>query len=66
MELLINGEQHTFAEPMTVAALIAHLQLAGRRVAVERNRDIVPRARYDKIVLTDGDQLEIVSLVGGG
>ena len=43
-----------------------HFELTGRRVAVERNRDIVPRDRYDQTLLADGDQLEIVSLVGGG
>jgi thiamine biosynthesis protein ThiS len=45
---------------------VAHLGLAPERVAIERNRDIVPRNRWPETVLADGDSLEIVHFVGGG
>ena len=51
---------------MTVADLLAALSLDVRRVAVERNRLIVRRADFDTTALADGDELEIVTLVGGG
>jgi sulfur carrier protein len=50
----------------TVAGLLAELGLAGRPVAVERNREIVPRARHPETELADGDRLELVTFVGGG
>ena len=50
----------------TVAALIAELGLADRRVAVERNREVVPRAQHASTELAAGDRLELVTFVGGG
>jgi thiamine biosynthesis protein ThiS len=49
-----------------VAALVAHLGLDGRKVAVERNLEIVPRSTYGSTALTDGDRIEIVHFIGGG
>ena len=65
-DLTINGQSHTFSSPMTVEDLIAHFDLSEQRVAVERNRQIVPRDDYARTALAKGDELEIVTLVGGG
>ena len=62
----INGEPHTFTEAPNCTELIIHLQLAGRRVAIERNGEIVPRSCFSSCRLADGDRLEIVAAVGGG
>ena len=66
MNLVINGESRQFPEPQSVAALIESLGFAGKRIAVERNGDIVPRSRHAETQLADGDRLEIVVAVGGG
>jgi sulfur carrier protein len=68
MKLRINGEDRTIELPdqPTVTALIAVLELGCRRVAVEVNERIVPRARHGEHVLADGDAVEIVQFVGGG
>jgi sulfur carrier protein len=63
---IINGERRAIAEGKTIADLLSELALAGRRVAVEVNRDIVPAAEYASRALTDGDTVEIVQFVGGG
>lgn len=62
----LNGESRTIAPGLTVAALIDDLGLDRRKVAVERNEAIVPRSAYEAILLTPGDQLEIVHFIGGG
>src|SRR5262245_2494558 len=64
--LIINGEPQTVAAPLTVAELLEQRGLDRRRVAVEVNREVVPRARHDECRLQDGDHVEIVTLVGGG
>ena len=66
LTLKINGESRQFPAPLTVAGLIEQLGYAGKRVAVERNGEIVPRGRHADVVLADGDRLEIVVAVGGG
>jgi sulfur carrier protein len=69
MNILINGEERTFSElktPFTLAALVDILSMKPDRVAVELNRDIVPRDRWPQTQLKDGDRLEIVHFVGGG
>jgi thiamine biosynthesis protein ThiS len=66
MQVTVNDEPHTLASGTTVAALIASLGLGPRRVAVERNREVVPRATYADVVLADGDTIEIIHFVGGG
>jgi len=68
MNLHINGEQKSFesAAPFTLAALVELLGMKSDRVAVELNRDIVPRDRWSGTMLNDGDRLEIVHFVGGG
>ena len=64
--LSVNGESRQFSSPLTCAGLIAALGLAGKRVALERNGEIVPRGRHADEALADGDKVEIVVAVGGG
>jgi sulfur carrier protein len=66
LELTINGQPRQFPDPLTVAQLVDHLALAGKRVAIERNGEIVPRSQFNETPLNHGDQLEIVVAVGGG
>lgn len=66
MHLTINGEAKEFAAPLTVESLLAELGVDGRRVALERNLEIVPKSAYGETVLADGDQVEIVQFIGGG
>ena len=66
MQVIVNGESRAIAAEATVASLLAELELDPSEVAVERNRDIVPRAQYGRTTLSDGDRLEIVTFVGGG
>ncbi len=66
MQLKINGESKDVAGVLTLADLVAHLAMKADRVAVELNREIVPRANWDAANLKDGDELEIVHFVGGG
>lgn len=66
MKLQINGEGHDFLVPLTLQTLLEQLGMKADRVAVELNRDIVPRDQWAKTALNDGDRLEIVHFVGGG
>ena len=64
--ITVNGEARRFDHPLNCAELIARLELAGKRIALERNGEIVPRSAHAKTLLADGDALEIVVAVGGG
>jgi sulfur carrier protein len=64
--LIINGQPRSFAAPLSITRLIGELGLEGKRIALERNGEIVSRSRFAELELTDGDQLEIVVAVGGG
>ena len=66
ISVTINGERRQFEAPLNCAELISKLELAGKRVALERNGEIVPRSRYSDERLAEGDRLEIVVAVGGG
>ncbi len=66
LRLTINGEDKEFAGPLTVLGLVECLGLDTRKVAVELNREIVPRSTYAQVVLTQSDILEIVHFIGGG
>ena len=66
IQLTVNGEYRQFAEPLTMRELVARLELTGKRIALERNGEIVPRSQLDQVALADGDALEIVVAVGGG
>lgn len=64
--ITLNGEPRALAGPVTVAGLVRALSLDGRKIAVERNQEIVPRGRYDAVEVGQGDRLEIVHFIGGG
>ena len=66
MTLTINGETRVFGAVGDLAALVASLGLDPRKVAVERNLEIVPRSAYGSTVLAEGDRIEIVHFIGGG
>ena len=66
IQLSVNGEPKQVPAPIHVAGLLDVLTLTGRKVAVERNGEIVPRSHYAQTQLVEGDQLEIVVAVGGG
>jgi thiamine biosynthesis protein ThiS len=66
MKLVINGEDRDLDGPLSLNALVQHLGMKTDRVAVELNREIVPRERWPQTELADGDRLEIVHFVGGG
>jgi sulfur carrier protein len=66
MRLVLNGEELAFEGVSDVAALVTSLGLDPRKVAVERNLEIVPRSTYAQAVLADGDRIEIVHFIGGG
>ena len=66
MRLTVNGETRDAPAAITIAALVALLGLDKRKLAVERNLEIVPRSAFASTVLSDGDRIEIVAFVGGG
>ncbi|MFO1415468.1 MAG: sulfur carrier protein ThiS [Burkholderiales bacterium] len=67
MELMVNGAlQRLEPPPATVADLVRALKLEGRRIAVERNGEIVPKSQYAATTVAAGDRLEVVAAVGGG
>ena len=65
-DLKINGEDRHFPDPLTVAGLIDQLGYTGKRIAVEKNGEIVPKSQHAATQLASGDKLEIVVAVGGG
>jgi len=66
IEVTVNGARQRFDAPLDVGALLQRLSMAGKKVAVEKNGEIVPRSAHARTLLADGDQLEIVVAVGGG
>jgi thiamine biosynthesis protein ThiS len=66
VNLTLNGENRAFDGPISVSGLLAWLKLESRKVAVERNLEIVPRSHYAETWLQNGDALEIVHFIGGG
>jgi thiamine biosynthesis protein ThiS len=66
MKLWVNGEERSLDAVADIAALVMALGLDGRKVAVERNLEIVPRSTYGSTPLSDGDRIEIVHFIGGG
>ena len=66
MNITVNGEKRTIEANSNLAQLLQALDLQGKRIAVEVNRDIVPRSEYDSFILSDDDQVEIVNAIGGG
>jgi sulfur carrier protein len=66
MQLTVNGAPHSFEQNPNLSQLLETLNLTGKRLAVERNGEIVPRSQFTDTLLADGDKLEIVVAVGGG
>jgi sulfur carrier protein len=66
IQIRVNGCTKAYERPLAVAELLQNIELAGRKVAVERNGEIVPRSAHASTFLTDGDRLEIIAAVGGG
>lgn len=66
MDITVNGEEKRFDGPLTVEGLLAALELPARKIAVERNLEIVPKSLFGETALADGDRIEIVQFVGGG
>lgn len=66
MKISLNGDEHDVPAGTTAARLLESLELTGKRVAVEINKDIVPRGRLDGLTIQPGDRVEIVHAIGGG
>jgi sulfur carrier protein len=66
MNVIVNGSPREFASAPTVAQFLDELELTGKRLAVERNGEIVPRSRFGEERLSEGDRIEVVIAVGGG
>lgn len=66
MNIIVNGESQSLESDASLGQLLAMLGLDGKRIAVEVNRDIVPRSDYDSFKLSDNDTIEIVNAIGGG
>lgn len=66
MKLTVNGDPLDAAEGCTIAGLLEQLEIRVKHVAVERNKELVPRAQHAETTLQHGDELEVVTLVGGG
>ena len=66
MQIQLNGEGYSLTGVATVADLVANLGLDARKVAVERNLEIVPKSLFDATPVTNGDRIEIVTFIGGG
>ena len=66
IQVTVNGAAHRLEQPVNIRALLEKLEMAGKKVAVERNGEIVPKSLHLETLVKDGDQLEIVVAVGGG
>lgn len=66
MRVTVNGEEYELPEAITVAELVERVGLGDQRIALELNREIVPRGEYPRTKLAEGDRVEIVRAIGGG
>lgn len=66
MQISLNGETYQCDSSSNISALLAELQLDAKKVAIERNLEVLPHSVYDSTVLCDGDEIEIVHFIGGG
>ena len=64
--VFVNGENREFSQAIRCSDLVSELNLSGKRIALEKNGEIVPRSRYAEQWIADGDRIEIVVAVGGG
>lgn len=66
MKITLNGQEHTVQPDARLGELLQTLDLQGKRIAVEVNREIVPRSEYEHFKLNESDTVEIVNAIGGG
>lgn len=66
MHIKLNGKAHQLEAGLTLAALTSQLGLGATQIAIERNREIVPRSLHGQVMLSEGDEIEIVHFIGGG
>ena len=66
IRVTVNGAPHRFETPLDIGAMLTRLEMAGKKIAVERNGEIVPKSAHAQTLVADGDRLEIVVAVGGG
>lgn len=66
MKIIVNGKEEEVPSPVSVADLLTRLEISPALVAVERNRSVVPKRQFAACMVEDGDEIEIVTLVGGG
>lgn len=66
VEILVNGDFHTFEDGITIAEMLVALELPLKKIAVERNLEVVPKSTYADVILQEGDKLEIIHFIGGG
>jgi len=66
MNVTINGEEHKLSEALSMSALMEHLGVEPNQVAIERNLEIVPKSLHSKVIVAEGDVIEIVEFIGGG
>ena len=66
MKVFVNGHEKSCSASLTLYSLLIELEQANKRVAVEVNGEIVPRSHFDKKLVVDGDEIEIINAVGGG
>ena len=66
LTITLNGDQFELGRPLTVSALLAQLEIDARRVAVEHNLVVLKRDAFDRVIVQEGDAVEIVNFVGGG
>ena len=66
IQVVVNGNAQHYEMPLALAALLERMSLAGKKIAVERNGEIVPKSAHPRTLITDGDRLEIIVAVGGG
>lgn len=66
MNIILNGKAHELDKPYSVTDLLASLNIAASRLAIELNGEILPRSQFDGTMLSDGDKIEIVQAIGGG
>ncbi len=64
--IIVNGQKWLAKQSVTLAELLEELRYTGKRIAIERNGEIVPKSKYEQTFLTAGDRLEIIAAVGGG
>lgn len=66
MKLVLNGEEREFSQPLTIHEMLVSLGLDPKKVAVERNLEIVPKSTFEVAQLAEGDRIEVVHFIGGG